>query len=165
MQHCQISREENSELMRCTGSISSLGSVPVGDICGMSPPPPYPHVTDRIRKVTLQVLNFVLLKSCSTKQLPESSCILTFSSKCRGTPSQGVRIGYKNTSACIDTPVTAQVLKLNPLSHQQRQKAPFSIVKKKKKRKIKSLQPIVLSPGSKHAVRLNKIISRKKEKL
>lgn len=135
MQHCQISGEENSELMRCTGSISSLGSVPVGDICGMSPPPPYPHVTDRIRKVTLQVLNFVLLKSCSTKQLPESSCILTFSSKCRGTPSQGVRIGYKNTSACIDTPVKAQVLKLNPLSHQQRQKAPFSIVKKKKEKK------------------------------
>lgn len=60
---------------------------------------------------------------------------LDFLKKCRGTPSQGVRIGYKNTSACIDTPVTAQVLKLNPLSHQQRQKAPFSIVKKKRKEK------------------------------
>lgn len=60
---------------------------------------------------------------------------LDFLKKCRGTPSQGVRIGYKNTSACIDTPVTAQVLKLNPLSHQQRQKAPFSIVKKKKEKK------------------------------
>ena len=130
-----MSREESSELILCTGSSSSLGSVPAGDVRGMLPPPRYPHVTYRIRKVTLQVLNFVPLKSSCTKQLLESSCILTFSSKCRETPSQGVRIGYKNTSACIDTLVTAQVLKLNPLSHQQRQKAPFSLVKKKKKKR------------------------------
>jgi len=48
---------------------------------------------------------------------------------------QRFKIGYKNISACIDTPVMAQVLKPNPLTHQQRQSAPFSLIKKEKEKR------------------------------